>query len=90
MNYRIKEQYGCFFIEKEVTTSTEIESFKSRVFPFLFKPKKISNKAWFEIAPRGYISGLMMPSMKFKTKKDAQKAIENLSPKYHDVAQADA
>jgi hypothetical protein len=87
MNYRIKEQYGCFFIEEEVTISTDVYDFKSRVFPFLFKPKKTNRKVWYEITQRGYISNVIMPSAKFKTKEEAKKAIENLSPKYHEVSQ---
>lgn len=89
MNYRIKEQYGFFFIEKEVETAIEKTTLLGDIFPKIFKPKITIKKAWFEITERGYISGLMMPSMKFKTKEAAQKALENLTPKYHDVAQAE-
>jgi hypothetical protein len=89
MNYRIKEQYGFFFIEKEVETTIEHLNFWTDFFPLIFKPKKTTRKAWFEISERGYISGLMNPSVKFETKQEAQKAIENLHPKYHDVAQAE-
>ena len=85
MNYRIKEQYGYFFIEKEVETKIETTNLLSDILPKIFKPKITIKKAWFEISQRGYISGLMNPSMKFKTKEDAQKAIKNLSPKYHDI-----
>ena len=84
MEYRIKEQFGSFFIEKEVETTIEKTSLLGDILPKIFKPKITIKKAWFEIGNRGYISGLMNPSMKFKTKEDAQKAIKNLSPKYYE------
>ena len=85
MNYRIKEQYGFFYIEKEITLSVDIESFKSIYFPFLFKPKKTTRKEWVEIGNRGFRSGLTNPQLKFDSKKSAKKAIINLLPKYHRV-----
>jgi len=89
MNYRIKEQYGFFVIEKEVETTIERKNLFTNLFPSIFKPKKTTRKAWFEISERGYISGFMNPSVKFETKQEAQKAIENLHPKYHDVVQVE-
>ena len=88
MNYRIKEQYGVFFIEKEIETTIKETSLLGDIFPKIFKPKIITRKAWFEISNRGYIAGLKNPPIKFKTKEDAQKAIKNLSPKYHNVARS--
>lgn len=89
MNYRIKEQYGFFFIEKEVEYSIETRSLLSNLFPIIFKPKVSTCKRWSEITQGGYVSGLLLPSMKFKTKEAAQKAISNLKPKYHDAINAE-
>ena len=84
MNYRIKEQYGFFFIEKEVETTIETTNLLSDILPQFFKPKTTVKKAWFEISSRGYISGIFNPSIKFKTFELAKKYIDNLSPKYHE------
>ena len=84
MNYRIKQQFGFFFIEKEVETKIEKTNFLSNMFPKIFKPKITIKKAWVEISSRGYISGIFNPSIKFKTFKSAKKYIDNLEPKFYE------
>jgi hypothetical protein len=87
MNYRIKEQFGIFFVEKEFEKQIETKSVLSSMFPKIFKPKITIEKGWSEISETGTYSHLMNPSMKFETKERALKAIENLTPRYHDVVQ---
>jgi hypothetical protein len=83
MNHRIKEQFGNFFIEKEVETKIKKTNLLSKLLPFIFKPKIKIEKAWFEIGYRGAVSNFISPSLRFNNFKEANKAIYNLSPKFH-------
>lgn len=91
IQYRIREQYGKFYIEKLYIT--EIIEKQSRVTKFLnkFRIKKSEHKkkiieSWNRVNYYGNCShNLISLPAEYKTIYEAKQAIENFSPKYHDV-----
>lgn len=83
MEYRIKEQFGVFLIEKKLESEREDHTFLTKWLPFLFKPKKIKTTLWLEISNNGQFSGIFFKSIRLKTIKEAEQTILNLTPKYH-------
>jgi len=84
--YRVKEQFGNFYIEKEVNRITY--EYRYKYFPFLgdlFTKEKIV-KEWKVISKTGNIVyGGFNEAIVFKTKEDAVDYIPKLEPKYHEV-----
>lgn len=83
--YRIKEQFGGFFIEKLIEFKKEKHNFFTRNFPFLFKAKKEKSSEWFEVSERGFVSGFINPAKKYSTLDEAKKGIENFKCKIHNL-----
>ncbi len=91
MNYRIKEQYGYFVIQKQIESEEIEHTFLSYVFPRFFKPKRIKTYKWFSISDD---SGLICfkvytNPLKFSSLESAMNYITALEPKYHEVTKVD-
>lgn len=85
MKYRIVQQYGYFYIEKEVEIRSEKHNFWTLTFPGFFKPKITLKKSWWRVTVKGNRSCFLMKEAEFKSLKEAKECIRNFEPKYHNV-----
>ena len=84
MNYRIKQQYGYFVIEREFEVEIIKPSVLTYYFSFWFKRIITIEKVWLKTTVEGFRASFYNPAVKFKTIESAKECIENFKPVIHE------
>jgi len=83
--FRIREQFGKFYIEKEIRTEIKIETSWSKVLPMFFKPKISVDVSWWSVSTNGSVSSFMNQKAQFNSIEKAKKCIKEFELKYHNL-----